>query len=110
MNAITVTLENRDDRHGRYVARVDGKQGEAELAFTWRGEHLLSADHTGTPEALRGLGLATALVERLVADARLAGFKIIPLCPFVRAKYLEHPDWADVMTVAPGELPHLKIR
>jgi predicted GNAT family acetyltransferase len=106
---ITVTLETIDDRHGRYVARIQGLDGEAELTFTRRGEHLVSADHTGTPEALRGRGLAMALVERLVADARAHGFRIIPLCPYVRAKYEEHPDWADVMTVAPGEKPHLKI-
>jgi predicted GNAT family acetyltransferase len=110
VTAIAVTLETIDDRHGRYVARVDGKAGEAELTFTWRGERLLSADHTGTPEALRGMGLARALIERLVADARAQGFKIIPLCPYIRAKYEEHPEWQEVMTSAPGELPHLKIR
>src|SRR4029450_122230 len=110
MNSITVTLENQDDRHGRYVATLAGQDGEAELVFTWRGDHLLSADHTFAPENLRGSGAAMALVERLIADARARGFKIIPLCPYVRAKYEEHPDWADVMTVAPGEKPHLKHR
>ncbi len=110
MTAITVTLENQDADHGRYVARVEGMEGEAELAFTWRGEHLVSADHTFAPENLRGSGAALALVERLVADARAQGFKVVPLCPYIRHKYLEHPDWADVMTVAPGEKPRLKSR
>ena len=110
MSAIAITLEQTDERHGRYVARVDGKDGEAELVFSRRGEGLISADHSGTPENLRGMGLALALVERMVADARVEGFKIIPLCPYVRAKYLDHPEWVDVMTVAPGELPHLKLR
>ena len=107
--AVTITREDIDPRHGRYVARLDGKPGEAELIFTRRGEHLLSADHTGTPEALRGMGLAMALVERMVADARTEGFRIIPLCPYVLAKYDEHPEWADVMTSAPGEKPHVKL-
>jgi uncharacterized protein len=104
---ITVTLERQDDRHGRYVATVEGKDGEAELTFTWRGDRLLSADHTGAPDELRGTGAAMALVERLIADARAQGFRIIPLCPYVRAKYEEHTDWADVMTVAPGEKPRI---
>jgi predicted GNAT family acetyltransferase len=108
--AIAITRETFDERHGRYVARIDGFDEEAELTFTWRGEHLLSADHTGTPEPLRDQGLAMALVERLVADARAEGFKVIPLCPYVRDKYVEHPEWADVMSVAPGEMPHLKLR
>jgi len=107
---IRISLENFDERHGRYVAHVDGVEGEAELTFTWRAEHLLSADHTGAPDELRGTGAALALVERLVADARALGFKIIPLCPYVRHKYESHPEWADVMTVAPGEMPHLRIR
>ena len=109
MAAIAITLDNTDARHGRYVARVDGLDGEAELVFTWRGEKLLSADHSFSPEALRGSGAALALLERLVADARAQGFRIIPLCPYVRAKYVEHPAWADVMTVAPGEKPRIAI-
>ena len=109
MTAITVAREDIDDSHGRYVARVDGQDGEAELVFTRRGEQLVSADHTFAPENLRGTGAAMALVERLIADARAEGFRIIPLCPYVRHKYEEHPDWADVMTVAPGEKPHIHI-
>ena len=107
--AIEITLENTDGRHGRYVARIAGLDGEAELVFTWRGDQLLSADHSFSPEGLRGSGAALALLERLVADARAQGFRIIPLCPYVRAKYAEHPDWADVMTVAPGEKPRIAI-
>lgn len=104
---IAITVENRDAHHGRYVAHIDGKHEEAELTFTWRGEHLLSADHTGAPESLRGTGVALALVERLVADARSQGFRIIPLCPYVRHQYESHPEWQDVMTTAPGEKPRL---
>jgi hypothetical protein len=110
MTNITIAMEMRDERHGRYVGRVAGRDGEAELTFTWRGEHLLSADHTGAPDSLRGSGVAMALVERLIADARAQGFKIIPLCPYVRHKYESHADWADVMTVAPGEMPRIKVR
>ena len=40
---------------------------------------------------------STAQVERMVADARADGFKIIPSCPFVAAMAKRHKDWADVM-------------
>ena len=43
----------------------------------------------------------------MIADARSHGFRIIPLCPYVRAQYRRHPEWADVMTVAPGEEPNV---
>lgn len=109
MAEITLTREWHDDRHGRYVARVAGIEAEAELTFTRRGPALLSADHTGAPEALRGTGAAAALVERLVADARAEGVKVIPLCPYVQLLYTRNPDWADVFTTAPGEKPELPL-
>ncbi|MHA6687530.1 GNAT family N-acetyltransferase [Mesorhizobium sp. A556] len=52
---------------------------------------------------MRGTGVAPALVNYMIEDVRKSGLKIIPICPYVRAQYRKHPDWADVMTVAPGE-------
>lgn len=106
MADISISRED-DGRHGRYVAHVAGIGAEAELTFTHRGPGRISADHTGAPEALRGTGAAAALVDRLIADARAEGVRIIPLCPYVRTRYVKHPDWQDVMTVAPGETPVL---
>lgn len=103
-----ITIERQDGpRHGRYVARVAGIDAEAELTYTHRGAGLISADHTGAPDTLKGTGAAAALVDRLIADARVEGFLIIPLCPYVRARYEKHPDWQDVMTVGPGEKPRI---
>lgn len=109
MSEITIVKED-DGRRGRYVAKVEGRDGEGELTFTHRGPNLISADHTGAPESLKGTGAAAALVDYLIADARKSGFKIIPLCPFVRARYEKHPEWRDVMTVGPGEAPRLSVK
>lgn len=95
MPDITVAREDADTRHGRYVARVAGIDAEAELTFTRRGGGLVSADHTGAPEALRGTGAAGALVDAMVADARKEGFRIVPLCSYVAARHARHPEWAD---------------
>ena len=103
---ITVTLED-GERHGRYVGKVAGIDAEGEITFTRRGPSLISADHTGAPDELRGTGLAAAMVDYLVADARARGFKVIPICPYVRARYEKHPKWRDVFTVGPGEKPKL---
>jgi len=96
MSNITVTEQGGDAKHGRYVARVDGIEGEAELTFAKLGPDLVSADHTEAPESLRGTGAAAALVDRLVEDARQQGFKIIPECSYVRARYEKHRDWSDI--------------
>jgi len=79
---------------GRYVIARDG--AEAELTYSVTTPTLRIADHTFVPDAFRGTGAGLALVTRLVADAREKGFKVVPLCPFVKAQALRHPEWADV--------------
>jgi hypothetical protein len=104
MTESSIAIED-GEKGGSYVGRVAGIDAEAEITFTHRGPNLISADHTGSPEELRGTGIASALVDYMVADARKRGFRIIPLCPFVRARYEKHPEWRDVFTVGPGEKP-----
>lgn len=83
---------------GRYVLR--GPDGaEAEMTFTRVGKHQIIIDHTGVPDAFRGQGAGLRLVTRAVEDARAAGLKIIPLCPFAAAQFRRHPEWADVLKV-----------
>ncbi|WP_072395839.1 GNAT family N-acetyltransferase [Hyphomicrobium sp. CS1GBMeth3] len=96
MTAISIRKETTS-HGGRYAATVEGKDGEAELTFTVRAADVISADHTEAPDTLRGTGVALALVEHLIADARAKGFKVIPLCPYVQAQYKKHPEWNDVI-------------
>ena len=81
----------------RYVAIVAGAPGEAELTFTMIAPDLMTANHAYAPPNLRGSGAALALVERMVADARAEGFRVRPLCSYVRAKFRERDDWRDVL-------------
>lgn len=97
--AIDIEKRIHGDRGG-YVARVEGVEGEAHLDVTVRGPGLVSADHTEAPDSMRGTGVALALVERLIADARAEGFKIIPLCPYVLAQSRRHPEWREVIAEA----------
>jgi predicted GNAT family acetyltransferase len=81
---------------GRYVVR--GPDGaEAEMTFTRVGASQIIIDHTGVPDVFRGQGVGLRLVARAVEDARAAGRKIIPLCPFAAAQFRRHPEWADVL-------------
>ncbi|MGD8416177.1 MAG: GNAT family N-acetyltransferase [Pseudomonadales bacterium] len=104
MGNFSISIEN-DGQEGRYVARADGIDEEAEITFTRHGPRLISADHTNAPEALRGTGIAAALVDHLVADARRRGIRVLPACPYIQARYAKHPEWSDVFTVGPGEEP-----
>lgn len=93
---VEITREDSPTK-GRYVGRVAGREGEAELTFSKTSPTLIIADHTSVPDSMRGTGMGKALAERLVADARAGGYKIIPLCPFVRSMYERNPGWSDVI-------------
>ncbi len=93
---VEIIREDADARRGRYVARIPGVAGEAEMTFTRRGPGQVSADHTGVPDSMAGQGVGRALVLRMVEDARREGFRILPLCPFVLAQLRRHPDWAEL--------------
>jgi predicted GNAT family acetyltransferase len=81
---------------GRYV--LSGPDGaEAEMTYTRAGDRLMIIDHTGVPDVFRGQGVGLRLVTRAVEDARTAGIKITPLCPFAAAQFKRHPEWADVL-------------
>ena len=60
MADLNITRELEATR-GRYVGRVPGVEGEAELTFLRLDGGRVLADHTLTPVPLRGRGIASAL-------------------------------------------------
>jgi predicted GNAT family acetyltransferase len=94
--AITITHSESKSR-GRYDARIEGREGSGELTYSRLSPTKIIADHTGVDDSLRGTGVARALVERLVDDARRDGTRIVPQCSYVRAQFQRNPDWSDVM-------------
>ncbi len=90
-----IRLETSGDR-GRYVyAFEDGS--EAELLFFERTPGPITINHTETPVAHRGQGVAAVLLARAIDDFRAAGRKVVPACPYAHRKFKEHPEWADVL-------------
>ena len=81
--------------HGRYSTAVEGHT--AEMTYSRSSPHLIIIDHTAVPDALRGKGVGQALAAHAVDEARKGGWKIIPLCPFMRAQAQRHPEWHDVI-------------
>ncbi|OZB14786.1 MAG: GNAT family N-acetyltransferase [Rhodobacterales bacterium 34-62-10] len=82
----------------RIVGRLEGITEEAELTLSKLSARVVIADHTSVPDAMRGMGVGAALVERLIGDARASQQRIVPLCPFVRAQAQRNrEEWADVI-------------
>ena len=94
-NPSDIQREDGGPSRGRWHANVDGH--EAEMTYSRASPTLIIIDHTAVPDALRGRGIGQALVRRAVEDARREKFRIMPLCPFAKAQFERHPDWADVL-------------
>lgn len=80
----------------RFVAEIDGT--EAVLEYRVPEPAVRDYHHTFVPPALRGRGLATELVEFALEDARAAGVRVIPTCPFVARITGRDARFADVVT------------
>lgn len=90
----------REDSGAKAVYRgtLPGLKGTAELTLSKTSDTLVIADSTIVPDSLRGMGVGQQMVARLIADARAAGQRVVPLCPFVRAQAMRHKEeWADVI-------------
>ena len=53
--------------------------------------------HTEVAQALEGKGVGSQLVAGALDDIRERGLTIVPICPFVRAYLLRHPEVADLV-------------
>jgi predicted GNAT family acetyltransferase len=85
---------------GEYQAHVPGSEAVGRLTWVARGGARI-ADHTLVPTEIGGRGVAAALVDALVADAREQGFTIVPQCSYVEAQFRRHPEWADLRANLP---------
>ncbi|EBV3600103.1 N-acetyltransferase [Salmonella enterica subsp. enterica serovar Virchow] len=95
MADVDIKLEEAGTRGRYWAVAPDGS--EAEMTYSKVGDNTIIIDHTLVPDAFRGQGVGLQLVQRGVDDARAAGKKIIPLCPFAAAQFKRHPEWADVL-------------
>ena len=92
---VTIAHEPRG-QGGKYVASVPGENVTGYLEWEPRGDAVRVATHTIVPPAIGGRGIAGLLVKRLIEDARAHGFKIVPQCSYVEAKFDQNPEWADL--------------
>jgi thiamine-phosphate pyrophosphorylase len=84
-----VQKEKTETGH-RFVMTTEA--GEAELNLALVKDGVFNANHTFTPAALRGQGVAGRLYAAMVADAKQEGYKIIPGCPYIEVKFKRNPE------------------
>lgn len=89
-----------DIRHEPHARRfvIDADGGTALIQYrTLDANRTLDFNHTYTPPALRGSGIASRLTEHALRYAREHGYKVVPSCPFVAAFIERHPEYRDLL-------------
>jgi uncharacterized protein len=78
----------------RFELEADG--ATAFLNYRLAG-NVITLDHTETPVAARGRGIASRLIEGVLQETRARGLKVVPRCPFVIAYLGKHPEYRDLL-------------
>jgi predicted GNAT family acetyltransferase len=86
------------------VDAPEGSRYEARLGSDLAGwvdyrrvGHRFIAIHTEVPPAFEGRGIASAMLRRVIADARGNEWRISPMCPLFAAHFERHPEDRDVL-------------
>lgn len=92
-----MTIKHEDNgQRGSFYYEENGDR-LAELAYTWRGDKLMSIDHTEVDEKLEGRGVASTLVEHAASFARERSIKFILYCAFAKVYFERHKDQSDLL-------------
>ncbi|MDI9580951.1 MAG: GNAT family N-acetyltransferase [Thermobispora sp.] len=85
----------RNEQARRYEIFVEGERAGL---LTYRlSPGCIEFPHTKVDERFEGRGLGSRLVRAALDDARAAGLKVAPTCPFVAAYIRRHPEYRDLV-------------
>jgi uncharacterized protein len=83
-----------DPAAARFEAVVDGQRCSCHYRLYGK---LMMLTHTGVPQALRGRGIAGALVQAALDHARERGLKVRPDCSYAEAYMQRHPATLELL-------------
>ncbi|MFA7267459.1 MAG: GNAT family N-acetyltransferase [Candidatus Nanopelagicales bacterium] len=79
----------------RFEAMI-GSELAGQIDYVVGGE-VITYTHTGVPAEFEGKGIASALAQFALDQARLRGQSVVPQCPFVAEYINRHPQYADLL-------------
>ncbi len=88
-----LTIEHLPER-GRFQAVVEGRTCICDYRLA---DAVMQMTHTLVPAPLEGRGIAEKLVAAALAYARAKGWKVTPICSYVRAYMRRHPETLELM-------------
>jgi uncharacterized protein len=80
---------------GRFVVAVAGRDAGRTM-FEDQGAQRVFF-HTEVDDEFGGRGLSSVLIGEALAQTRITGLRIVPVCPTVTAFCKKHPEYADVV-------------
>ncbi len=92
MSTTAINVIHNTDR-SRFEATIDGLLCVADYQL---GNGVMAMTHTVVPSALEGRGIAAALVSTALDWAREQGYKVSPVCSYVRVYMKRHPETQDL--------------
>lgn len=80
---------------GRFEQDVEGGIAFATYRLSPRA---ITIVHTEVPAAVRGTGVGSQFVRRVLQEIRAQGLKVVPQCSFVRAFLSKNPEFNDLLS------------
>ena len=87
-----MSVISHDPGAHRFTTEVDGNH--AQLDYTLEGS-VMTITHTRVAGAIRGRGIAAALMRATLSAARGAGWSVNPACSYAVAYMAKHPQDGD---------------
>jgi hypothetical protein len=85
-------------RDNTALSRFELDAGSVTAFVTYRlSDGVITLQHTETPVAARGQGIASQLIKGTLDMVRARGLKMIPRCDFVQAYIAKHPEYRDLI-------------
>ena len=78
----------------RYELAVDG---HVAASYYEIADGVITFVHTEVPPELGGKGIGSKLIKGALDQVRAEGLKVIAQCPFVKAYFEKHPEYADLL-------------
>ena len=79
----------------QYEARIDRHLAVAEYSISG---NTITFTHTYVPQALRGRGIASKLIQTALEEARAEELRVVPLCSFVASYIRRHPEYMSLLS------------
>ncbi|MEO0564853.1 MAG: GNAT family N-acetyltransferase [Chloroflexota bacterium] len=90
---INVNVVNNPEEKRFEAELPDGSLALAE--YNIAGKNIIFT-HTEVPVAYEGEGIGAQLAYTALEYAKSEGFKVQPLCPFIKAYILRHPEYKEI--------------